>query len=368
MQSRGRRSRTVTGLDGEVELERRRYRCPSCGGERNPADEAICCGVHAVTWPLAKRTARLATREHFTEIEEAVFDLLGVSLARDTIWAIVHETGGELDDRRRAEAEAGREAAIGRREGSSAEVRPRRVCVGCDGITYCTNAREPDPRRPGRNRLVWHEMKVGCVWWEDEEGRTHKRVVWGREGPEEFGLALWMLACRCGYREAEDKVFLADGAEWCWSIRERCFPEAEGVLDWYHLAEHVWRAARIVKPDDANAWAEAALDQLAAGGGEALRVWLESERRPRRGRRRDAVDALLGYVRPRLSLTEYPRHRAAGRPIGSGTVESTNKQLVAGRLKGPGMHWTDAGALALTALRAHVLNGNWHQTWRTLAS
>ena len=34
------------------------------------------------------------------------------------------------------------------------------------------------------------------------------------------------------------------------------------------------------------------------------------------------------------------------------------------RLKGPGMHWTEAGALAVTALRATDHNGQWKAFWR----
>ena len=51
-----------------------------------------------------------------------------------------------------------------------------------------------------------------------------------------------------------------------------------------------------------------------------------------------------------------PDDREAGWPIGSGMIESTGKPLVGLRLKGPGRHWTEAGALAVTALRATDLN------------
>ena len=37
-------------------------------------------------------------------------------------------------------------------------------------------------------------------------------------------------------------------------------------------------------------------------------------------------------------------------------IEATGKQLVGGRLKGPGMHWTEQAALAMTALRATEFN------------
>lgn len=61
-----------------------------------------------------------------------------------------------------------------------------------------------------------------------------------------------------------------------------------------------------------------------------------------------------------------PLYRSRGWQIGTGMIESTGKQLVGQRLKGPGMHWTEQGALAVTALRAIDLNHQWHNFWNHL--
>ena len=79
-----------------------------------------------------------------------------------------------------------------------------------------------------------------------------------------------------------------------------------------------------------------------------------------------AAQKLSNYIRTRLAETDYPRYRSRGWTIGSGMVESSAKQLVGLRLKGPGMHWSRAGATAVTALRCAHLNGHWHQTWQNL--
>lgn len=63
---------------------------------------------------------------------------------------------------------------------------------------------------------------------------------------------------------------------------------------------------------------------------------------------------------------DYPAYRDRGWPIGSGTIKSTCRQLVALRLKGPGMHRTEKGALAITAFRATDINQYWHSTWTSL--
>ncbi|MCA9066200.1 MAG: hypothetical protein KDA96_24200 [Planctomycetaceae bacterium] len=67
-----------------------------------------------------------------------------------------------------------------------------------------------------------------------------------------------------------------------------------------------------------------------------------------------------------VGLTQYPLYRARNWQIGSGMIESIARQLVGIRLKGPGMQWTPEGASAITALRAHNINHNWHTLWRNL--
>jgi len=50
------------------------------------------------------------------------------------------------------------------------------------------------------------------------------------------------------------------------------------------------------------------------------------------------VQEHLDYLRKRESLMHYPMFRHQGWPIGSGMVESANKNVVEARLKGAGMH------------------------------
>jgi len=368
MENRGRRCRTIQTLSGEVLVERRRYRCRVCGQEAMPADAELGFGRHRVTKPLAQRICQLATLEHFTRLEQLMADQHGVYLGHEEMLALVHTAGGEAERQRRAEVQQWREAPPDHRDWPEPEVTPHRVYVSCDGIMYCTNEREPDPQKVGEFRLIWQQMKVGCVYWQDARERWQKRTIWGRESPAEFGAALFRLACQCGYRQAEETIFAADGGEWCWDIHARYFSGAVGILDWYHASEHVWEAARALHTEEtaAREWAEEALEQLRYHGGTGLVAWLQNQCHQWRGRKRHPLRQLLNYIEPRLWCTDYPRYRAAGWQIGTGMVESTARQLVGLRLKGPGMHWTEAGALAVTALRAQDLNSRWHSFWNSL--
>jgi hypothetical protein len=367
MESRGRRRITVQTLSGEVVVERARYRCRICRGERTPADAQIGCGRHRLTRPLAQRLCQLATVEHFTRLEQLLADQHGVHLGHEEIWEVVHDVGGAAERLRRAEVQAWRECPGLKRSWPEAEVTPRRVYVSCDGIMYCTNQSEPDLQDPQKRRLIWQQMKVGCVYWETDSG-WHKQMIWGRESPEEFGACLYRLACRCGYRQATEKIFAADGADWCWEIQARYFGDSTGILDWYHASEHLWAAAHALQPDPkaAAVWAAEGMGCLWNEGGERLVAWLTDQVPHYRCRKRKALLQLLNYAQQRASLMEYPAYRRKEWQIGTGMMESTAKQLVGLRLKGPGMHWTEAGALAVTALRAQDLNGRWHSFWKSL--
>jgi hypothetical protein len=375
MENRGRRPILLQGLDGPLKILRTRYRCRSCQRESYPADGLLLCGRRRVSGPLAKRVCQLATIEHFTRLPQLLFDQHGVRLSHNEIVPLVHDVGGAVEAERLAEVAAWEHCPD--KHCPAAEVTSQRIDVSCDGIMDCTNEREPHPDDPNRQRMKWQQMRVGCVYWQDGRERWHKRVIWGRKDAQTFGASLYRLACRCGYRQATERIFAADGGEWCWSIHQQYFTSAQGILDWYHVSEHVWQAAGVLHLRDGTArkaWAGQALGLLREQGGRGreqggrgLVGWLVPQRKSQRGAKRIAIESLLGYLQPRRAITDYPQYRRRGWQIGSGMIESTAKQLVGLRLKGPGMHWSEPGALAVTALRAQDLNGHWNQLWANLS-
>jgi hypothetical protein len=368
VRSRGRKLITLMTTFGAITVSRRRYRCCRCGEEFYPADTLWRCGRHQLTRPLAKRVCQLATIEHFTRLPGIVADQHGVHLEHECILELVHDVGGVADAQRRMAAELNVRRDPGLGQQIVPEVQPQRVCVSCDGIMYCTNQTEPVPEKPGAKRLIWQQMKVGCVSWQDDDDNWHKQLVWGRESPEEFGAALFETACRCGYLQAPEKLFGADGGAWCWDIQARYFQDAQGILDWYHASEHIWEASRQIgrEPDEIHQWRETASSELWTAGGQGLMTWLKQQIGARRGHAREALQNLHDYVEARSSQMDYSRYREQGWPIGTGIMESSCKQLVGMRLKGPGMHWTEQGALAVTALRAIELNEKWDKFWSEL--
>ena len=72
---------------------------------------------------------------------------------------------------------------------------------------------------------------------------------------------------------------------------------------------------------------------------------------PSKASRRTELDTALGYFENNAPRMRYHWFRSRGLFVGSGAVESGCKAVIGQRLKLSGMHWTVAGASAITTLR-----------------
>ena len=359
------------GLDGPITIRRARFQCGKTGKMLVPLDEVLDLPKGEVTVSLARRALRLSTCMSFAELQDELVAQHDVRLTDSTLDSLMQATGGvavadrerELDALAAAPRGLQREQRVARCDSSQA---PSRLYVSCDGITYRTRYREADPNHPSQKRVVYQEMKVGTVFWQDGKGKWHKQIVTGRGDPQRFGLDLWRLAVYCGMLDAAEVIFISDGGGWCSSVAELYFKDATRILDWYHLSEHVWAAGRELYPQDdkaAGGWVDRCLENLRDRSGIGLMLHLERCLKSRGKRSAEALEPLIGYLHPRLAITDYVDYRAAGYSIGSGMMESSCKQVVGRRLKGSGMQWSEQGALAMTALVTHRLNGTWQSFW-----
>jgi hypothetical protein len=77
-----------------------------------------------------------------------------------------------------------------------------------------------------------------------------------------------------------------------------------------------------------------------------------------------ALDDLTGYLSRHKHMMDYPAYHAAGYPLASAAIESTNKRLVGRRCKQGGMIWSEVGLEAMVALRVAFNNpGDWLALW-----
>ncbi len=358
-------------------VRRARFRCTRTKTFEYPLDAALDLPPHEVTVSLARRATRMSTHMSFDALQQELVYQHDVRLSDSVLDRLMQAVGtvAETDRASRAAALAALPEGVTRERhvGTAAPLaRPKRLYISCDGVMYATRYRRNEG---GRKRLIYQEMKCGTVFWQEGDSASswRKKVIVSRDEPERFGLSLWELAVRCGMLQADEAIFISDGGTWCDTVAKRHFHDATRILDWYHVSEHLWEAARVLEAEDedrAGRWVERCQSLLAEWSGIGLLRYLRRSRRARAGAAPDAtrpaveaLDALIGYLEPRVAITDYVEYRAKGYAIGSGLMESTCKQVVSSRLKGSGRQWSEPGAVAMASLVAHRLNYDWDAFW-----
>ena len=152
-----------------------------------------------------------------------------------------------------------------------------------------------------------------------------------------------------------------DGAAWIWAVVFLCFARCTQILDWWHAVQRLWTIANLAFPADVTAartWVEAQKRLLAHS---QLRHVIHNVRLlfPRTHLLPEPVRKAVAYYFHNRQRMYYRHFRAAGCPIGSGTVESACKLVVQQRMKQPGMRWRRSNAQAMLALRSALFSDRW---------
>jgi hypothetical protein len=151
-------------------------------------------------------------------------------------------------------------------------------------------------------------------------------------------------------------VVISDGSR---TISNRCEEifggQYQPILDWYHLQkkmkEHLSMIA--LSKEQKTDYLRQMMPLLWKGNGaEVIERLLGIKAR-------NAVKQaeLVAYLRKNLvSIINYEKRKAAGKPIGSGAMEKTVDILVAQRQKQKAMSWSTKGSTALAVVKADLLN------------
>ena len=174
-----------------------------------------------------------------------------------------------------------------------------------------------------------------------------------------------------GIRRGADHVrqltILGDGAAWIWNIASSKFPEATQIVDLYHAREHLHDLARLLEfmlLDRKDEWLAARIEDLDYGDIDG--ICKAARAYPLEGVKKDELDTALGYFEHNAPRMRYHWFRQCGLFVGSGVVEAGCKTVIGQRLKLSGMHWTAAGADAITTLRCQQASRPEDRIWLAL--
>ena len=149
-------------------------------------------------------------------------------------------------------------------------------------------------------------------------------------------------------------VVVADGAEWIWQEVGKYAPTSVQILDYYHAVQHLWEVARVRFGEGSPAaqkWIDQQHERLLTDQVGIVIADL-AEWVPSTVAGEELRAGKLAYLRTHQHRMRYQTFREAGYHIGSGVMEASCKATVQGRMKGPGMRWSEKGAEAMLHLRA----------------
>jgi hypothetical protein len=241
-----------------------------------------------------------------------------------------------------------------------------------DGIIYIqTDGAALNTRLKDEAGSTWRENKLGEVFtskdirfWNDKNGKRQHQLIQKEYvsfvGPaSEFKKHLLACAIRKGYGQYKETVIISDGATWIRNMVEEIFPDAQQILDFFHLCENVNTYAKHLFAMDESKykpWAKDICDRLKDSQFQIVLRELE----PLKDRKPDGCPVnLYGYISNNINNIDYVAYKSKGYFIGSGAVESGNKIILQDRLKRAGMRWNVVTAQAMLTLKAKAESGLW---------
>ena len=165
-------------------------------------------------------------------------------------------------------------------------------------------------------------------------------------------------------------LFLADGAEILWQLQEEFFPDAEPCLDWYHVAEKLWKAGKCLHREgstELETWVTEQKVRLRRGSFDAVRTSIAAalEGTPRTGPgnkyRRTVLAEILAHFEKNRHRMRYQHLRRLDLDIATGIVEGAVRHVIGMRMDGPGMRWGLDRLERVLHLRCILVNGMWDE-------
>ncbi len=361
-----RRQATILSVFGRVKYRRRYYGCGQCGQGESPLDRRLGIKAGEVTAGLAELLALLGIEQSFAEASRKLERFVLFRVSDNTIRKETERFGQfQAEEEALWKARSQDEEWLQEQERKQAK-RAGRLYGSVDGVmTPCKGE--------------WREMKV-VAWYRVEKTPSHGKPPCsgdevGEQGDlqacdityhcdlttaEQFSDLFWATACQRQAGAFEELVFVCDGAPWIWKMIEYHFPQATQIVDWYHASSYLPPIAEAAFGKDTpkyQRWLEHARALLWEGQVDALCA--ECQKLAHQPAAAQAVQAALSYYRNHQKRLDYARFREQGYFIGSGTVESGEKQIAAQRLKVAGAHWSEEGAVKTAKARAAWLSHQW---------
>jgi hypothetical protein len=300
----------------------------------------------------------------FKHSVKIIKDLLRIDISETLLQKVIHKVGDRLyknmKNKKEEEIEVGKNA-----------LDIDLLYIQADGSMVPISKAE---------KIEYKENKLGVVFTNKDitekkgkNGETRVEIKDKRfvsslgKGVDEFKDMLSKTAIEKGSDHSNNVVFLCDGAVWLNNFKNDYYPEAIRILDWYHAVDHLWGTAHKIYGQDSvkcEEWIKPLKDKLWEGKVEDVIKYLT--KLAMESKTQTPIWELRNYYENNKDAMMYNEYRDAGYYIGSGTIESANKYLVANRLKQAGMRWSIDGANSMIWLRSKYFEDQWDDFWEQM--
>ena len=254
------------------------------------------------------------------------------------------------------------------------------VCIDAGKVPTRANENVDDARKKSYE-CQYRDSKLATVSAVQKRKDTDEPAAEDEDDQDDEAVRLTNTSCVTGIEHADQffprievemqrrsaklaaltLVIIADGAAWIW---DRVADLAESgqqvwhILDFWHACEHLATIARLLHGDGAAAFKECFKRWRgmlrASRGAEVIEELTKLRDSGEHPALRDDLQGEIDYFTANQARMDYRRYRELGLPIGSGTVESACKNVVAKRMKQSGMMWGMPGATGMLQLRASL--------------
>jgi len=299
----------------------------------------------------------------YRRAEDAISQAVHIDVDNDTIRGVTNFVGGMVFRNDCAKAEiAFRALEAGKLEFSKSTEGV--VYIQADGAALNTRLKD-------ESGSTWRENKLGEVfnskdirYWTDHKGDRQHQIL-RREyisyvgSVTEFKKHLLACSLRNGYGRFKETVVLSDGATWIRNMVDEIFPDAQQILDFYHLCENVHDFAKAIfnmNESKYAPWAESVCSYLKKSQYNFVLKELETQKDKKPN---NCPVNLYGYITNNIRNIDYAAYQEKGYFIGSGAIESGNKLILQDRLKRAGMRWNTTTAQAMLSLKTKAESNLW---------
>lgn len=362
---------TVYTPYGRLVIVRNMDYCSKCGKITGQSDEVL--GInngHRITkdfLEVVTYTAQMISG--FKNAEEVLLKLRGIEISASQIKILSEEVGEELFEIQMEEAnnsyaspEITAPAVLEKDKSNTI------LYILADGSAVNTRVQD-------EGGSTWKEMKLGLTFLDkdiikrknDSAIITKKEYVTYLGSVNEFKKALFDSAARAGYGKVKKVVVIGDGAHWIWNMCKELFPDAECILDFFHMTENVYDYAKELFSNNEKKytkWAETVIYYIKTEQfKKALKKITGS---PLVVDKASKAVNLEGYIKNNMDKMNYLEYKRKGYYVGSGMVESGNKIVVQKRMKQAGMRWGIDGAQYMAVLRAKHESKKWNDVEKVI--